>query len=221
MQSSNQQLFELQLDEVIKHFPQLKRIAGSAGDFLKGILDIPNDDGEIIGSFMIEVKNREGFPYRFPTLYETGGDIRNEADWHKYPDDSCCITVEPDERLICRNGITVLEFVRQHAIAYFANQIHRVVEGGYKNGEYAHGPAGIWQFYSKLFKTSDMGKWIEYYDHVFTKKSIRIGRNDTCFCGSEQKFKCCHEKVFQDLKWLGKDKVREQLLQFIKLALAV
>jgi hypothetical protein len=66
MASSNQELFEQQLDEVIHHFPQLKRIAASDGDFLKGILDIPNDDGEIIGSYMIEVKNSQGFPYRFP-----------------------------------------------------------------------------------------------------------------------------------------------------------
>jgi hypothetical protein len=169
---------------------------------------------------MIEVKNSQGFPYRFPILYETGGNIQNEANWHKYSDDSCCITVEPDELLICRNGISVLEFVRKHAIAYLANHIYRITEGKYMNGEYDHGLAGTWQFYTKLFKTSDLGKWIEYYDHVFTKKSIYIGRNSLCFCESGQKFKHCHEKVFQDLRWLGKNRIREQLLQFIKLVQA-
>lgn len=219
MQASNQELFNRQLDEVIHHFPQLKKVVGSDGDFLKGILDIPNDEGVIIGSFMIEIRNRQGFPNRFPSLFETGGDIRNEADWHKYPNGSCCITVEPDELLICRNGITIMEFIRKHAIAYFANHHHRLITGEYKNGEYAHGHEGTFQFYTRLFKTSDMGKWIEYYDHVFKKKSINIGRNDRCFCGSEQKFKVCHDKVFQDLKWLGKDAVREQLLQIMKLVI--
>lgn len=216
MQVSNQKLFSDQLDEVIYHFPQLKKVVGSDDDFLKGILDIPNDEGEVIGSFMIEIKNHEEFPYRFPILYETAGDIRNEADWHKYPDHSCCITVEPDERLICRNGITVLEFIERHVIAYFANHHHRLITGQYKNGEYAHGLPGIRQFYADLFKTPDMGKWIEYYKHVFHEKSIDIGRNDQCFCGSGKKYKFCHDKVFQDLKWLGENKVKRQLLLIMK-----
>lgn len=219
MQDRSQTLFNDQLDEAIQYFPQLKKVVGSDGEFLKGILDIPNDEGTIIGSFMIEIKYRNGFPNRFPKLFETGGDIRNEADWHKYPDGSCCITVEPDELLICRNGITVLEFIQKHSIPYFANHYHKLITGKYKNGEYAHGPEGTFQFYSTLFKTSDMKKWIEYYNHVFKKKSIQIGRNDLCFCGSGQKFKVCHEKVFQDLKWLGEKAVGQQFVQILKLVI--
>lgn len=216
MVASSKGLFKAQLNDVVHHFPKLKIIFGGDEYYLKGILDIPNDDGEIVGSFMIEVHMSKGFPYSFPKLFETGGDIPNDADWHKYDDESCCITVPPDEMILCRNGITVLEFIQTYAIPYFANQCHRFITGKYKNGEYSHGITGIKQFYSTLLKTSNILLWVRYYEHVFINKPIQITRNEKCFCGSKEKFKNCHGKIFQKLKSLGKTIVAQHLLIILK-----
>ncbi len=217
MQQNSQTVFNDQLNEVIHQFPQFQKIEGTDGTFyLKGILDIPNDNLDIVGSYMTEIHCSQKFPYAFPILYETGGDITNHPDWHKYSNGSCCITVEPDEMLICKNGITVLQFIQNHAIAFFANHIYRETTGSYKNGEYAHGIDGMNQFYSDLFMTTEYNEWIRYYEHVFIKKSIHCGRNERCFCNSMKKFKHCHEAIFWQLKQIGKVNVSKHLLTIIK-----
>jgi len=199
--------FYRQLDSVIKKYPNLK-IAEFDGEFgIKGILDILNEENEVVGSFSIEIKYRLEFPYRFPLLYEVGGDIQNEADWHKYPDGRCCITVDPDEILKCKDGISVITFIENYAIPYFANQIYRFQNDKYLNGEYSHGFDGFREFYSELFKTTDTSKWREYVDIVSSGKTLKMDRNKPCFCGSGLKYKFCHDKVFYNIKKLGVEKI--------------
>lgn len=201
----NYALFCSQLEKVTQNYPQLKISTDRNGlMILKGILDIPNDDKKIIGSFLIEIHFSLLFPYRFPVLYETGKSIEATADWHKFSDDSCCITVTPDEKLQCVHGISVLWFIRQHAIPYFANFIHRKVTGKYKNGEYAHSKdEALRQFYSELLMTSDELRWVHYFNMAFSTVPVAYHRNEKCLCGSGKKYKVCHQRVFRTLKVLG------------------
>lgn len=208
---SNYNLFSSQLDEVIQSYDGLKRIASESNDYLKGIIDIPNDDGEIIGSFLIEIRFNQKFPLRFPKLFEVGGEIPDEPDWHINEDHSCCITVEPEEILMCERSITLVQFVKNHVIPFLANHIYRKTTGNYKNGEYAHGIKGYLQFYEKLFKTSDRKLWNEYMSYTFSNKRISCGRNDLCMCGSQLKYKHCHYKIFDTLKHIGKNNITNHL----------
>jgi len=201
-------LFESQLVDAIKNYPNLKIVRTDSNvPYLKGILDIPNDNNEIVGNFLVEVKTSNGFPYRFPILYETGGEIPNESDWHKYSDSSCCITVWPEEIVTCRSGITVDAFIRNQAIPYLANQIFRKEKGYYKNGEYAHYTKGISQFYEELMKTSDWKLWLQYFKQALRGEKVSCGRNEMCFCGANVKFKNCHLKVFDTLRQIGGERV--------------
>lgn len=210
-------LFSNQLVDVVQKYPNLKILKDAEGvSYVQGILDIPNDINEIAGHFLIEVHCSEGFPNRFPILFETGGEIPIEADWHKYKDGSCCITVWPDEVLKCKNGISVLFFIEKYAIPYFANQIHKKQTGEYKNGEYAHGIKGISQFYETLLKTSDKELWIQYFKNVFRNLKVPIGRNDMCFCGSEEKYKNCHLDVFMTLRQIGEKRIVNDFNLIIK-----
>lgn len=201
--NSNYFVFCEQLNSVIEKYSNLFIREVNGKKYLKGILDIPNDNNEIIKSFAIEIHFKDGFPYRFPNLKEVGYDIPNDADWHKYTNGNCCITVEPEEILICRFGITLLTFIEQHAIPYFANQIHKKEFGFYKNGEYAHGFSGLKQFYSSLFQTNDESRWVYYTKIVFKNFPLHIQRNDKCFCGSNKKFKHCHNIVFNQMRIIG------------------
>lgn len=207
MQTANYVLFCEQLQSTIRRYPKLRIKEVDGLQILKGIVDIPNDNNEIVGSFSIEIAFRKEFPYRFPILYEVGGDIPKLADWHKYSNNSCCLTVEPNEILICKNGINVLFFIENVAIPYFANQVHRKIAGYYKNGEFGHGALGLKQFYSGLLKTADENKWREYFEIAFVNKPLRISRNDCCFCGSNIKYKNCHHLIFQNLRLIGGEQV--------------
>lgn len=205
-----------QLDLVIKKYPNLKITELDGFKFLKGILEIKNDKCETVGNFSIEIKYRKEFPYRFPYLYEVGGDIPNLANWHKYQDDSCCITVYPDEILKCKDGITLLSFIENYAIPYFANQLYRLQYDKYLNGEYSHGNNGLIEFYSALFKTTDRLKWREYVNIVSLGKTLKMERNKPCFCGSGLKYKFCHDKIFYNIKRIGVNLIINDLNHLIE-----
>ena len=209
MQQNNYTLFNEQLKDAIRKYPNLKIHQDNEGiSYLKGILDIPNDFHEIVGHFLVEVRYSEKFPFRFPILFETGGEIPNDANSHKYKDSSCCITVLSDEILKCKNGIIVSLFIEKYAIPYFANYIYKKQIGEYKNGEYAHGVIGNCQFYEALMKTDNRDLWIQYYKTAFRNLKVECGRNDPCFCGSGIKFKQCHAEVFNKLWQIGEIQIR-------------
>jgi hypothetical protein len=197
-----------ELEDTMKMYPNLKILQNGEGlTYLKGILDIHNDIGIVVGNFLIEVYFSNQFPYRFPHLLEIGGVIPNEADWHKYSDERCCITVPADEIIKCRNKITVPLFIEKFAIPYFANYLYRKQTGKYKNGEYAHGKRGIFQFYELLLKTNNKNLWIQFYKNTFRDLKVSCGRNDLCFCGCNMKYKNCHLQVFNNLKLIGEEQV--------------
>lgn len=137
-------------------------------------------------------------------LYEIGSYIPRSIDWHKYPDDLCCVTVAPIEIIICKNGITLCSFIENHVIPYLANQYYRKEFGAYK-AEYAHGLEGLFQAYCDIMKTSDTSLWKRYILCAFGAYKVNLSRNANCFCGSGKKYKHCHMIVFQDLKSIGKE----------------
>jgi hypothetical protein len=198
------QSFQNEIPIVLKKYPNLNIRNKNGRDFLKGILDVSDENGDIVGSFSVEIHSTQKFPYRFPKLYEVGGDIPNHPDWHKYNDTSCCLTVEQDEIIKCKYGITILQFIDDIAIPYFANQLYRKREGRYLN-EYPHGLAGFKVFYVGLFKSDDVSLWLKCCESTFIKCKAR--RNDKCYCNSGRKFKNCHLPVEEKLQILGRDKV--------------
>lgn len=214
MDSDSYNLFISQLGSAIEAFPNLCIVEKDGHKYLKGILDIYDDKRIYAGSFLVEIKHKEGFPYLFPHLFEIGGEIPNFADWHKYSNGSCCITVSADEILKCINGITVREFISIYAIGYLANHIHRVKEGYYKNGEYAHGKDGIIQFYTDLLKTDNISRWSLLYECAFENYTFK--KYDLCFCGSGKSYRKCHEPSLEALRRIGKKQV---LFDFGKLIL--
>lgn len=216
MNSISNIAFLAQLEGVVRKYPNLtiKCIEGIL--FLKGIVDVPNDNGDIVGSFLIEIHSTPKFPYRFPKVFETGGMIPNEADWHKYADGSLCFTVEADEILKARTGVKLTMFIEQQVVPFLANHIYRKEKGCYKNEDYKHGIAGIAQFYATLLQTSDYKKWITYTDYVFRNKPYKKDRNRYCFCGRNQKFKKCHKIVFDILRDIGEEQVIKDLNNIIR-----
>ena len=206
---NNYKLFCRQLNEAIHKYPNLQIKELNGLKYLKGILDVPNNEGIIVGSFLIELHFNKGFPQRFPLLFETGGAIPNEADWHKYQNSGCCITVTAKEILLCKNGLSVIDFIETHAIAFFANFIYRRITGEYKNGDYGHGIIGLYQFYTNLLKTNNPNLWLQYFKNVFRNLSFNNKRNDPCFCNSGKKFKVCHDVVFDTLLEIGEKQILE------------
>lgn len=211
METNNYQLFCNQLNEAVHKFSNLSIKEKNGRKILRGVLDIENDISEVVGSFLIEIHYNQGFPKRFPLLFEVGDLIPKDPDWHKYTNESCCITVEADEILKCKLGISVTEYIENFAIPFLANFLFRKANGYYKNGEYSHGKSGTNEFYSKLLKTDNKEIWRRFYQLAFGKVKFDNDRNKKCFCGSNLKFKKCHLIIFETLEAIGEVQVAKDI----------
>lgn len=192
-----------QFDNDLKIVPDIFRklsIIESEGEkILKGELDIIDTSGVLWDTYHIEIKGSENYPYCFPKLFETANAFPKIVDWHVYEfnDKSCCIDVPPNELIICKDGLNVVDYIQRFVIPYFANQSFRVREGYYLYGEYSHGILGRIEFYQKKLKAKSPAELISMFDLII--KNFNPARTAYCpFC-PKIKFRKCHRNVFREL----------------------
>lgn len=197
-------LFDQHLSAAIQKYPNLSIVGRPGHRYLKGILDVPDETGEIVTSYSVEIKCSQGYPMRFPEAFEVGGDIPMGADYHKGSNNQLCLTVEADEIAQCCRGIDLVGFIDNVLIPHLAHQYYHKLTGAYIR-EYAHYADGIKEYYTELFGTSDSKVWVHFVKTVFTGGKVR--RNDLCPCGSGKKFKNCHQAAAEKIKIIGKQQV--------------
>ena len=182
-------------------FDKLSIVEENEERFLKGSLDIIDGTGKVWETFQLEIKGSESYPYAFPRLYETNNAFPKNADWHVYENDfSCCVDVPMSEKIICKNGLKVADYIKQYAIPYFANQTYRIREGYYLYGEYSHGIMGRLEFYQSKLKAKNPAELIKMFDLII--KDYNPDRRAICpFCYKE-KFRRCHRDAFRELQTL-------------------
>lgn len=179
-------------------FDKLKVVEENEEQFLRGSLDIIDRKGKIWGTYEVEIKGSEGYPYAFPKLYETNDAFPKNADWHVNEDNSCCVDVPMSEKIICKNGLNVTDYIKQYAIPYLANQTYRIREGYYLYGEYSHGILGRLEFYQSKLKASSTTQLLQMFDLII--KDYNPDRRAICpFCHKE-KFRKCHRDAFRELQ---------------------
>ncbi len=111
-----------QLQEVQENFPELKQTTVGGKIILRGILPVIDNEGNHWEDYEVEIHCTDNFPNEFPRLYEVGGKIPRIGDWHIYEDTgSCCVKILPEEKIRCRNGITVREFLQEEVMPYLFN----------------------------------------------------------------------------------------------------
>jgi hypothetical protein len=203
-------VFQSQIPEVIDKFPTLK-IADGDDIYITGTIDIIDNSGKKWDTFSIEIRPSEAYPYRFPMLLETSKKIPRIPDWHINSDGSCCVDVEPNEILFCRNGITVLRYLTEKAIPFLSNQAYRRVEGFYANGEYPHGIEGIFLFYSRILRSENIQVVLKLLNFII--RNGRPDRRSICFCGSRTKFRHCHRDAYDTIKLMSNDLLIKHYIQ--------
>ncbi|MDZ7659507.1 hypothetical protein [Fodinibius sp.] len=199
-----------QLDSATEKYPQLKIVSENGEKFLRGNLEIIDEEGKQWELYQVEIKFKEGFPHRFPKVFETSDKVPKIADWHIYKDESCCIDVDPSEIIKCRDGITLIGFIDHELLPYLFNQTHRRVEGYYVNSGYSHGWIGVYEFYSgKLETGNNVRKTLSLIQYI--ANNSRLNRSNKCFCGSNNLFRNCHMEAFDELKKLDRVTLLEHM----------
>ena len=97
---------------------------------------------------------------------------------------------------------------------YFSWQVLYLTEHKNKLDSWAHQIEGKEQFFYEILNTNDNG---------FVSKCIEIirthsepNRNEPCFCGSERKFKRCHQTSLEKLEKYGLRNLDKHLNQILE-----
>jgi hypothetical protein len=192
----------------------LKKHSGLSFDdksrMFSGILAV--DEGDYY-SVIIDITC---FPDNFPVVRETSERIRPIANNHINSDGSCCFTVPVKEQLLLRKRLvkTIPQFIEKIVIPFFQNNSYKEITGHYKEGEYSHGIPGIIEAYSDILRTTDHELTQRVLIHFL--KGRGYGKNDSCYCGSNKKFKDCHQYKFNDLKLIGKEIILNDMKSILK-----
>lgn len=172
---------------------------------VSGIIQLEDEKGSYIDSYKIKIVPTTDYPNQFPHVFETGGRIPINIDWHVYPSDGhCCISSIPEEILICKKGINLHNFIENQVKPYFFNQKYRE-QHGYFLKERPHGNKGNVLFFIEAFKTNDLATIIKSL--IFIKQRNEPNRVSMCFCGSNLKYRKCHQEIYRVLCAFSNDEL--------------
>lgn len=198
-------IFEQEAKEVVEKYKELSFKIEDGVPCVFGSMHLYDEHGIIEDTFQIAIKAVLSYPKNFPFLFETGGRIPRNFDWHIFEQQgNCCIASPPEELIICNNGITLFSFIDNQVKNYFYSQIFRN-QNGYFLKERSHGNKGWIEFFEETFMTSNIFN-IEYgLNQIIEGK--KINRVSMCFCGSGKKYRKCHKKSYDILSKLSLDTI--------------
>jgi hypothetical protein len=191
--------FENDIKNVPSLFTKLIIEVSEGEQFLTGELDIVDSTGKLWDTYSVELKGSVKYPQTFPKLFETGDAFPKIVDWHVYEDDkSCCVDVIPNEIILCKDGLQVVDYIQRFAISYLANQSFRKREGYYLYGEYSHGIFGRIEFYQSKLKAKSPADLLKMFELII--RGYNPERTAFCpFC-YKVKFRKCHRDAFRELE---------------------
>lgn len=208
------EVFHREVKKLADIYPKLVIVEGNGSLFLKGSIDLKDEQNEIVDTYDIEIHPSPLFPYRFPYLYETGGRIPINIEWHRYePSGICCVKIPAEEILICKEGLSLKDYIQKEVKPYFFNQTFRRLNGYFLN-ERRHGVLGIIDFYSEILKTKNI--YIILKLLYFIRKNEEPERVALCFCGSGLKYRKCHREAFRLLVQVGQSQINRDIFEMEK-----
>lgn len=192
------QIFRKEAELIQNEYPGLKLDADekNGAPCLSGIIQLFSENRSLIDSYILKIVAIPDYPSSFPYVFETGGRIPINIDWHVYPDGHFCISSIPEEILFCKKGLNLRYFIENHLKPYLLNQKYRE-DNGFFLKERPHGNRGNVQFFIEIFKTKDL--MIIAKGLNFIKKRVKPNRVSLCFCGSGQKYRKCHKETYRML----------------------
>ncbi len=199
-----------EIKSAINQYPLLKRFDKNSVVTVEGSLELINPDYGKVDMYDVEITFPESYPFSFPNVKETSNKIPKIPSRHiNTANNTLCLAVRPEEKLICRNGINFIYFIEKILLPHFNRETYRELEGVYPDGEYDHGTNGLWQYYiNQLPSNTNKEDVIMILELIITNG---IGRNDLCYCGSEKKLKKCHLFILDKLALLGRSYLEKDL----------
>lgn len=190
-------IFKEEANLISTHYPTLSCKQVNGHSTVYGYLELTDANNKIVDSYEVEIHYSNGYPFRFPLVFEIGGRIPINIDWHVFETDGhCCIATITEEILKSHKGITLAAFIENQVKPYFFNQTFRNVNG-YFLKERSHGIKGSIEFFEEMFKTNNLKTILQFLK--FISKKVELKSTAKCLCGSNKKYKKCHRRSVQYL----------------------
>ncbi|HML96263.1 MAG TPA: SEC-C domain-containing protein [Thermodesulfobacteriota bacterium] len=196
-----------EIEQIIKiKYRSLKLVSDDDKLRLKGIFPIIDpENGSEIDRYKIEIEFHPDYPVNMPILRETQGRIPRTIDRHIVGDDgrACLFVREEGYRRLSQNP-SIISFIEGPVYQFLLSQSYYELTGDWLFGEWAHGPAGVFEFYSEILETEDPKIILTFVKYLSNKEIRNYWR---CYCGSGRKLKKCHLTFMY--------KIRNQIPSFI------
>lgn len=194
-------LFVCEWGKIADIYTGLKLFIKNEIPVLSGCLQLIDAQGVVCDEYFVEIHCQYCYPYCFPFVFETGGRIPKNIEWHVFETDGhCCIKTWPEEIIQCNKGIKLFDFIEGEVKPYFFNQSFREKEGYFLN-ERPHGVYGDLQFFEEILCTKSMA--IIKRVCLAIKNGENLKNTDKCICGSNRKYKKCHKPSMKKLSLLS------------------
>lgn len=198
--NSSWERFIVESKEVLNHFPELElTVPENEPPRLIGSIGLPDTDGNIYDRYQLSIIASDDSNMWFPGVSEIGGRLPHNNDWHVFDDGHCCIKSAPEQIVICRKGISLLQFIREQVLPYFHAQAFREQHGYYLH-ERSHGEFGNVEYIADVLKTRNRKAMAQQL--MFILQGREPNRSNRCFCGSRKLYRHCHRDAYRDLSLL-------------------
>ncbi len=158
--------------------------------YVEGDFPIIDSEGTDWGTYSATIHFHKTYPKGFALLKDRSKIFPWNLDWHMDEKSGLCCVCSPLKNIEkSMTKISVLEFIQDYTLPFYANQVYKKQFGRYKNGEYAHHNEGRWQALEEEFDTKDRNE----IRRILRSMPKRRRRKDPCFCGSGRPFNKCHQ----------------------------
>ncbi|TCS87196.1 hypothetical protein EDD80_1057 [Anseongella ginsenosidimutans] len=189
--------------EILTHFSKLELIIPeNEPPQLSGALELENTAGDIYDQYQVKVVASDDSSTWFPGVFEVGGRLPHNSDWHVFEDGHCCIKPIPEQIILCRKGLPLLQFIQEHVLPYFHAQKFREQHGYYLH-ERSHGELGNLEYIAGVLKTQSRASMRQYLWYILHGREP--SRSNRCFCGSRKLYRYCHRDAYRNLCLLPKE----------------
>lgn len=190
------------------------RYDGKGNEFHKftGNFYLTNPAGELIESFEIRILVPNTYPNAFPIVFSIDDKIDKTDDYHIGKEGTICVEHTYIANKLVGAGLRLYDFINYYLPKYFSWVLLK------QNGlignlqEWAHQDQGTIQVYQTLLNISDketIKRFLEGY-----LRSLKIRRNDKCYCGGGKKIKYCHYKQVLFLNATPKNSIAKDISLF-------
>lgn len=154
---------------------------------------------EIEDCFDISVWWPYNFPKDLPKIFECGGRIPHDADFHVNVSDnnSLCLATRRSEKEILIKNPTFENYIIKLVIPFLYAFAYKTQKGCYPWGEEKHADKGLLEDYRTFFNLPDTKITEKFLLQLALHKNMK--GHHLCPCGSGKKFRYCHAPLYWEI----------------------